>query len=291
MLTALHRVDPALVKLDAEAAAIRSAPRTADSAEALAGVKSRLAAREANALSAFVPAANAFADLHDTPGRMMAKGVIRGVVPWAASRGYFYWRLRRRLAQAAVAAQLVSSSESMDAAGALAALRGWYLAGMSNEGLAVGSGASAGAQALWNDDLRVLRWLAVNRDSIQGRALVMRRESVLDRVVALGREDPMAVVSGVLSLVHALSAEQRNAVVGALRRGVVFASPADAAPSHPYLPADVASIPPSPMVHAARGGGGHTNAIPPLVLQSAQRGSGALHSSGYFDDFSGPPSF
>ena len=272
MLAALHRVDPALVALDTQLAAAAG-----DDAAAL---RSKIASREANALSAFVPAANAFADLHDTPGRMMAKGVIRGVVPWASSRGYFYWRLRRRLAEASVVQQLTSSSEGMAAEDALAAVREWYLSAMSAEGMA--AGAAGVADSLWNDDLRVLRWLAVHRESIQGRALVLRRESVLDRVVALGREDPMAVVSGVLSLVHALPAEQRNAVVGALRRGVVFASPAEHVPSHPYLPADVASIPPSPMVHGAASG----NAMPPLML----RGQAVRSQAGASLDF-GAPSF
>eukprot|EP00759_Apiculatamorpha_spiralis_P056419 PhF_6_TR8015/c0_g1_i3/m.12428/K11262/ACACA; acetyl-CoA carboxylase / biotin carboxylase 1 len=40
-----------------------------------------------------------FADMHDTPGRMKAKGCIRQVVPWAQSRKYFYNRLRRRLVE------------------------------------------------------------------------------------------------------------------------------------------------------------------------------------------------
>lgn len=40
-----------------------------------------------------------FADLHDTPGRMQAKGVIRRQVDWAESRRYFFYRLQRRLAE------------------------------------------------------------------------------------------------------------------------------------------------------------------------------------------------
>lgn len=40
-----------------------------------------------------------FADLHDTPGRMEARGAVRKVVPWVESRSFFYWRLRRRLAE------------------------------------------------------------------------------------------------------------------------------------------------------------------------------------------------
>merc|ERR1712008_622497 len=38
-----------------------------------------------------------FADLHDTPSRMMAKGVIRDVIEWRQSRTKLYWRLKRRL--------------------------------------------------------------------------------------------------------------------------------------------------------------------------------------------------
>ena len=40
----------------------------------------------------------AFAGMHDTPARMVAKGVLRGVVPWARARPFFVWRLRRRCA-------------------------------------------------------------------------------------------------------------------------------------------------------------------------------------------------
>ncbi len=38
-----------------------------------------------------------FADLHDRPGRMLAMGTIRGVIPWVDSRRFFYHRLRVRL--------------------------------------------------------------------------------------------------------------------------------------------------------------------------------------------------
>ena len=40
-----------------------------------------------------------FADLHDTPVRMEAKGAIRGVVSWENARRFFYHRLCRRLAE------------------------------------------------------------------------------------------------------------------------------------------------------------------------------------------------
>ena len=44
--------------------------------------------------------AHAFADLHDTPGRMLAKGCLNRVVPWHAARRELFLRLRRRLVEA-----------------------------------------------------------------------------------------------------------------------------------------------------------------------------------------------
>ena len=39
----------------------------------------------------------AFADAHDTPGRMLSKGVIRDIVPLSESRRVLGWRLERLL--------------------------------------------------------------------------------------------------------------------------------------------------------------------------------------------------
>ena len=56
-----------------------------------------------------------FADLHDTPVRMLEKGVIQGVVPWAQSRQIIYWRLRRLLAEERVKKEIrVVQSETSD---------------------------------------------------------------------------------------------------------------------------------------------------------------------------------
>lgn len=43
--------------------------------------------------------AHEFADLHDRSGRMKAKGVVRDILEWKSSREYFYWRVKRRLAE------------------------------------------------------------------------------------------------------------------------------------------------------------------------------------------------
>jgi acetyl-CoA carboxylase/biotin carboxylase 1 len=44
-----------------------------------------------------VQIANTFADMHDTPQRMMHVGAIRGIVEWKDSRKFFFNRLKQRL--------------------------------------------------------------------------------------------------------------------------------------------------------------------------------------------------
>ncbi len=57
--------------------------------------------------------ARSFADMHDTPVRMLAKGVLRGIVPWQASRSFLALRLRRRLLEAQLAAYVATTDPSL----------------------------------------------------------------------------------------------------------------------------------------------------------------------------------
>ena len=45
---------------------------------------------------ALLQMAVAFAEMHDTPVRMVAKGVLHGIVPWSEARPFLAARLRRR---------------------------------------------------------------------------------------------------------------------------------------------------------------------------------------------------
>jgi len=88
LVVAMHRVDHTLQALDQE---LKLGKRSA------ADIKAEIKAREVKLAPYYHTVAVAFADLHDTPGRMKAKEVIREMVPWKTSRTYFYWRMRRRL--------------------------------------------------------------------------------------------------------------------------------------------------------------------------------------------------
>merc|ERR1719401_2100323 len=87
----MHRTDKRLQQLDSELDAA-----LAEDSDAL---KAEITERENQLLPFYGQVAVEFADLHDRAGRMVAKGVIRDSVEWPKARSYFYWRLRRRLAE------------------------------------------------------------------------------------------------------------------------------------------------------------------------------------------------
>ena len=109
-----------------------------------------------------------FADLHDKPGRMKAKGVIRDIVPWARAREYFFWRVRRRLMQDALVSSLKEADSSLDHAACLTMLSEW-MAG----------------KASWEDDQAVLQFFESEGAVIDEKMGEVRKESVKKTVAAL----------------------------------------------------------------------------------------------------------
>lgn len=60
-------------------------------------IKVEIGKREKALMSTYEQIAISFADLHDTAGRMKAKGVIREALTWKYARKYFYSRVKRRM--------------------------------------------------------------------------------------------------------------------------------------------------------------------------------------------------
>ncbi|CAG8448007.1 11827_t:CDS:2 [Ambispora gerdemannii] len=73
-------------------------------------IKARLDAREQELLPVYSQIALQFAELHDTPGRMKAKGAIRKSLDFRQSRRFFYWRVRRRLHEEYMFRRLVEAN-------------------------------------------------------------------------------------------------------------------------------------------------------------------------------------
>lgn len=106
IVEAAHRIDHQLLALDRRL--------KAGEYDSLDELQRQIKQRERQLLGVFQQVAVHFADLHDTPGRMKAKGVIRQLVRWSESRSYFYWRLRRRLQEFDLHRQANASGKRAD---------------------------------------------------------------------------------------------------------------------------------------------------------------------------------
>merc|ERR1712166_122730 len=107
--------------------------------------------RQKNVLGTYLQIATHFADLHDTPGRMEAKEVIHGTVKWRRSRSFFYWRLRRRLAEFALRKHVQSEMNTSSSGESNATLnecsdmiKQWFIESQSKV-----TTATASAQPAW----------------------------------------------------------------------------------------------------------------------------------------------
>merc|ERR1719389_1324198 len=118
----MHRLDSKLQQLDAELA---SAEESMVAEEEVETIKKSIQKREAQLMPLYVQISHEFADLHDRPGRMKAKGVIREIVPWKRAREYFFWRVRRRLMQDALVASLKEADADLSHADCLRMLAAW----------------------------------------------------------------------------------------------------------------------------------------------------------------------
>merc|ERR1712151_1195678 len=88
----MHRLDDTLMNLDRKLKILNRNKKRNE-------VQREIAKREAFLLPVYEQIAVKFCELHDTPGRMKAVGAIRKELEWSMSRIFFYWRLRRKLAE------------------------------------------------------------------------------------------------------------------------------------------------------------------------------------------------
>lgn len=99
---------------------------------------------------------------------MQAKGVIRKQVAWAQSRHFFYWRLRRRLAEFDVAKSMrETDSTILTRNDAIATMKEWFL-------------QANGSESVWEDDKKTMMWMQENTALLRSR-LTNLKEQVLAR--------------------------------------------------------------------------------------------------------------
>ena len=91
VIKTMHRLDPKIIEIN------KQLQNKKLSTEEIKQLEEQRSQREQKLLSIYNQVAVEFADLHDTPGRMKAKEVIRGILTWTRSREFFYYRIKRRM--------------------------------------------------------------------------------------------------------------------------------------------------------------------------------------------------
>jgi len=156
---------------------------------------------EQTLLPIFQQIAMTFADLHDTAGRMQHKRAIRRVVPWRTSRTFFYWRLRRRLAEEELRSRVSQADPQLSDAEIDALLRKWARA----------HDPALDGDIYELDDPRVVQWLEDELDSQLERRLHKLREARASwQAVELGNTAPEALLAAIERILVQMDEVGRN---------------------------------------------------------------------------------
>ncbi|KAL9647632.1 hypothetical protein ABK040_015123 [Willaertia magna] len=145
-------------------------------------IKQKMNQRIEKLLPIYTQVAESFCDLHDTPGRMKAKGVISEIVPWKNARTYFYWRLRRKLKEFEMIHSVSVAPKDNTISFKRKLLREKVIAN----------------DEIWNDDKLFLDWVEKNAENINQLMLQMKQEKIKSDIKVLCEENIDGVFGGIL---------------------------------------------------------------------------------------------
>merc|ERR1712176_394800 len=169
LLKTMHRLDKKLVELDKQLAAAGESESSS--------IQKSIKSRECALLPVYEQISVQFCELHDTPVRMEAVGVIRQQVEWKSSRSFFYWRLRRKLAEFDLRKKIIDASAvgrgvaSPTPLEATDMIKQWF---MQSDGMNA---------AKWEDDKAMLAWMGNNYDILESKVIDFTQECVSQEVM------------------------------------------------------------------------------------------------------------
>mmetsp|Transcript_36751 Transcript_36751/g.88962 ORF Transcript_36751/g.88962 Transcript_36751/m.88962 type:complete len:2357 (+) Transcript_36751:324-7394(+) len=206
LLATMHRLDEKLISLRNSLA-----DDSLSDAEKI-GISHAISARERSLLPVYEQISVQFCELHDTPGRMEAVGVIRKQVEWRSSRAFFYWRLRRKLAEFDLRKKVIDAAEvgrgvkSPTPLEATDLIKQWFLEapGMND--------------ALWEDDKVMLSWMGSNHTHLEAKVVAFTKECVVQEVVQVmcsggntGKVGTQGIVEGITQAMKSMTPEDKEA--------------------------------------------------------------------------------
>ncbi|XP_075390444.1 acetyl-CoA carboxylase 2 [Tenrec ecaudatus] len=172
-------------------------------------LESQMKIREDLLLPIYHQVALQFADLHDTPGRMLEKGVISDILDWKTARTFLYWRLRRLLLEDQVRQEILRASGELSHVHVQSMLRRWF---METEG--------AVKAYLWDNNEVVVRWLEQHwqvedglQSTIRENIKYLKRDTALKSIRSLVQENPEVALDCLIHLSQQVSPAERAQVI------------------------------------------------------------------------------
>lgn len=175
---------------------------TVNSTEERAEIEAQIRKREQILEPMYRQVAIYFADLHDTPERMLEKNTIHEIIPWKKARRLFYWRLRRRLCEEEIKDEILSTQPSLDVRQVEAMLRRWFI-----------EDKGATESYLWDQDEAAVCWLEAQRKTdnsvVSRNVMCVKRDAVVTRIKEALEIFPEIRLDAVLEIAHRLQSAER----------------------------------------------------------------------------------
>lgn len=179
VIKTINRLDPLISQWQSALSGDISAGERAD-------LEAKITARQTLLLPSYQMVAIRFAELHDTPGRMKAKGVIRDEIRWRTSRSFLFHRLTRRLSEERLRSDIAKQNEELSREAVTLQLREWFTADGGED---------------WESDREVRQWLESMSGETRGARLkAIRAEAIAQQLEALYAEDSVAVLEALKSI-------------------------------------------------------------------------------------------
>ncbi|XP_049317448.1 acetyl-CoA carboxylase [Bactrocera dorsalis] len=204
LLKTIHRLDTTTIALKKELEELISA---GDKIKA-AVVEEKLKTRISQLTHVYHTVAVHFADLHDTPERMLEKECISEIIPWRDSRRLLHWRLRRLLLEDAYIKKIMKAQESLSVGQAKQMLRRWLV-----------EDRGAMDSYIWDKNEEMVHWYEEQKrpDSVVTKNInAVKQNAVISKITEMLEDCPDVSLDAVVSICQGLTPMNRGAVVRTL---------------------------------------------------------------------------
>ncbi|XP_076162670.1 acetyl-CoA carboxylase isoform X2 [Ptiloglossa arizonensis] len=195
ILKTMHRVDSVIQKLKEKLPNVNSQEERTE-------IETQIRKREKDLEPMYHQVAVHFADLHDTPERMLEKNAIHEIIPWRKARKLLYWRLKRRLLEDQIKEEILSIQPRLDVRQVDAMLRRWFI-----------EDKGPTESYLWDQDQTAAKWLEEqrqNENSVVTRNITcVKQDAIVSQIKEALEACPEVRLTAILEIAHRLQPAER----------------------------------------------------------------------------------